>query len=1673
MAPESIEANRAAVALLANVQRAATGSIRYAGRTFQLRNGQCLTIGPTSNDALAWEFFRENERVPVGALDAASAAVSHQAPATGRNEQSEQAFLGALFAQSDLDATNASSALRALYLERLVACLREASAMPGALLTPAVPAEPAPSSRPPFNMLVLLLDGLSRSLTDSDTAAIGRDLTVRLQWIPGSCQSEARQWANLGDHAAEVPLASIFAQRPASATAVAALVQLGLARLRAPYFSQSQNSKKGGTLPPPAPRLARLSDSSPPGPQRSLPPPPTRHSHRPRGLAPGEARVLAKPFVPVRPPVLGTLDPEFSDPLRALELEIDRLEAQGSPGHERAAHWIAIADIWEKFGCSGEATRALREACAAQPHSNELLQRTALACASTGEHDLAIEYASACLIWLQDQAPLNAGDIGAAELLTAQLHMRAGDIDQAIAHASLAAQNQPIRAEALELVATWRAVSGQPLAGVAGSYRAAAKALAGHATRASALWASAWALSPTNNEMAMGLSASLAASGYPAAASAILADRARQCEDKKTRINLWTIATRAGQVPERPQVAVYALLRSLELQPNSPTVRSMLVSHIDAGHVPAAEQAAILQELALTAETEDRPPLLRQTGLAHLKLPGEEQLGRWLLRQAAALGDREAQRYLASAEPGVDTNVDSPAPPTLPADIAKGLARRLAETESWQEQALLYRRIAGLQHAAGDNKATVSAALKCLALMPDDTITIARLLRASAKINNDTIHRDALAYAARIEPDDVRRAQHLLDIAALCLKCDEVDEAIDHVDAALLCDRQQPAAAIIALRAIHRVAPSRAHAIFARTAENFPDLPPLLEARATTATAVDAPGVVADMISRWIQCAPLDPRPRRLQLQRVLDGQDSTSLLTSATGLLQTASSPGDLNQLIVASDHAATRGELAGAAQLLHDSLRHFGDRRVLNAERALEYARLAANDRLVTTALEHLAQCQQGKPRLKTLKHLSEHHRRRDDRQAELRTRVRLLAESGYDLDSIERLSQLFAAAGDGRRLGAVLTLALQTVRTPTARQELWLRMATARYDFMADQDGALRHLSASLEEQPSSHQAARRTVGVALSLAPTLLDGLHQVFSIIPRLPSELAAYVALGLVRTAEETLCDRELALQLAAEAVSLLPQGGEILLVLEELAIAEDNLEPALHSYSLLIKRAAGRHGRRTLHYRAARLLEKVHRDHDALGHLLRALLMAPSMGTILSSIERVAERLADFKALQTAYSTVARHASDSRTQIRFAEQAYRIALEHAPDEAPSIAKEFSITRPTLEAELGTVLPPDNRTREPVEAPDATHLSEIQIDSCDPILYRAETLLGQAEGLAEANALLAHFVSEHPSNVRALRGLYQSARALNAHTMVQVSAQLLKLFDSNVPSLPAIRASEKLWNSREAKAILGLGLPPSTRRVLSVLWHASRTFPESRAGGASMGNTPIDAKALARQHIELRAFGASAARKFGTVPPELLVSASASTLSITLTRTPSVVVPETLIGGPHAFIAVAWGVAMAQQDRALLFADDPSATQQILSAARIAFSGHAPDNVASPYEKSLASMMWESIPIADQSLLRDALLADPQLLDFQALKTQATQGMVSTILLLTGAPDQLCRFLAANHPTEQDLSDADGFSRATDAVPELAQAIRTVLSDPYLALISRVASENQDQLALA
>ena len=1226
--------------LVGLVERRASGAVVLPQRSVLLTNGDVHDVTATEGDADFGDFLLRSGRVSEAERKRAEA----QAAAGGI------VFEQALTGQSRLRSSEVRALKRAFWLDRFLRSLRASLAGEGAapVLSPIAPAESAANSGERARFLPMLLDALGRIALDADAAEVGLSLKHRFVWQQVPLAADAVSWASFGDLPEQPVIAAMLARLPACAPQIAALVRAGFARLEPPGGIAVRRVSRTETLPPPPPRLAILPESPPTPPTKPesvKPASRAEREHKPRlQLEPGGSGIPIEPIPALISKTWPTPGPPLDDPLRELEQAVADTSRDAS---ERARVYTQLATLWEqRIGSLEEATRALREAVAADPDNAALMEQAAEHCFRLGQGDLAVRYANAALAVTDDVA-----DRTRQHTIIARVEQARGDLDACIHALSEATAENPEDPTPHEGMAQILSDRDQLQLAAAHLRMAAEYNTTRDATRALLLHALAYSWDPSHAGAAARYADLLERQGFCEASIAIVSETARNLSGHERREALERAAERAER-NKRRDMRAELLLEIFDSQPNYQAIHARLAASLDRPGLET-EYAAVLEVIALHSHGPERPDVLARCADALARIEGE--------RETSA-------RYQQLARAGRTNDAAAPNANTLIRELEAQLTAARSPTQDLRSVPRLTR-LAALRTEVGDARGVVSTCLRILSVEPNHPMAAARLARATAALSDQVLHREALVLLARLRSG--REQGRALAVLARQLEdMGEFDAAVSSAEAALSQDSSAADAAIIALRHVHRLDPRRARALLAQARELLASPPALLLSMAEASRAASDPNAQLESLHELSRGLPFLLQPRLLALNLALTTPDPELIASEADRLLDHCVGPDVTECGRNAVTRLAELGDYASAARLSERLMACQGFVDPAFADRACSLAHMAGDPNVLARAFERAASVHEGGTRANCLLQLAAHHASHADRVAELHALLRALAMPEGRARTLPILAQRFAEAGDKNRLLTVVSLQLDGLSDTAARNQLWFDAASAALT-LGDAPIALAYMRALFQENANDRQGLLFGLGALFALGDAEW-ALAATRDIATTLPPEAAGLLFLWIANRAELAGA-RAQAFELAAEGARLYPSVGELLLLAERLTLASHDKQAALGLYAELVQLAMGPHGQRALHYRAGRWLERAGEPAEALPHYRAAFELAKGAGVAFHALSRAARAANRLDILVEAQQTLAAALNDENTRAPLIAHAARTSLDDMADPARAI----------------------------------------------------------------------------------------------------------------------------------------------------------------------------------------------------------------------------------------------------------------------------------------------------------------------------------------------------------------------------------------------------------------
>ncbi|HJK98174.1 MAG TPA: hypothetical protein RMF84_13170, partial [Polyangiaceae bacterium LLY-WYZ-14_1] len=374
--------------------------------------------------------------------------------------------------------------------------------------------------------------------------------------------------------------------------------------------------------------------------------------------------------------------------------------------------------------------------------------------------------------------------------------------------------------------------------------------------------------------------------------------------------------------------------------------------------------------------------------------------------------------------------------------------------------------LAALEAAQGRFRESAEAALQALQDDPNDAEASARLERAGRRLGDSTLLRRALRARARNTEWVAERVGRSVRLAELLEADGAFDDAWRTLAEALEDSPPPPEALLFAAPRLDALPPETAQRAIAAARHVFGDSAHLL------AHIVDGTGDLEDEVreeafARWAALAPRDPeRAARWLAWCTRQATDPGVLREAVVAALAT---PGaeSASSLRLAIERLAALPAVELAAGVALEALDRLGDRDPAWSALALDLAEASGKDDLVLGALERMVCRQRGAEKVGTLSRIADLHRDRGSPGREARALLRILAVAPGDRGALERLTDLYARAGEANRLLAVLALRLEGARDPAERRERLLDLAAACAHQGDDPDRAAEYLSVVADE------------------------------------------------------------------------------------------------------------------------------------------------------------------------------------------------------------------------------------------------------------------------------------------------------------------------------------------------------------------------------------------------------------------------------------------------------------------------------------------------------------------------------------------------------------------------------------------------------------------------------
>jgi len=630
---------------------------------------------------------------------------------------------------------------------------------------------------------------------------------------------------------------------------------------------------------------------------------------------------------------------------------------------------------------------------------------------------------------------------------------------------------------------------------------------------------------------------------------------------------------------------------------------------------------------------------------------------------------------------------------------AAHLWRRLPHASA-PERRRIGHRLAALEAARGRFRASAEASELLLHDDPRDATAAARLERAGRRLGDAGLLRRALRHRAQGTDWGTEQVVRQVRLAELLEAEGAFDDAWRTLAAALEPSPPPPEALLFAAPRLDAVPQETAARALAAASHVFGDSAHLL------AHIVDGTGGLDDEVreeafTRWAALAPRDPeRASRWLAWCTRNATEPAPLRDAVVAALATPGAEA-APSLRLAIERLAALPAIGDAAAVALEALDRLGDRDADWSALALDLAQATGNDETLLGALERLVCRQRGPEKLGTLGRIAALHRSRGDVAGEARAHLRVLATAPDDRGALERLTDLYAEAGEPERLLAVLALRLEAARTPDVRRERLLDLAAACANLADDPDRAAEYLGVVAQEADADDVDAIALVAGGLCAlgrprsAYDMLVGRARATAagdpdpLARRRASQLAGGLFERAVAVAERELADPSLALESALEGLARAPHRTSLLLAFERLALHLGNVATAKETYARLVDRAMGPHGRRSLLYREARWLERAGDPRGALEAYRWAFALAPTHGVVYKALVRLAAQLGEWEDVVDAATRLSDRAPGAVGYVEHRREAAAAAEGRLDDprRAFDLLADAWTRQPTLELE--------------------------------------------------------------------------------------------------------------------------------------------------------------------------------------------------------------------------------------------------------------------------------------------------------------------------------------------------------------------------------------------------
>jgi len=714
------------------------------------------------------------------------------------------------------------------------------------------------------------------------------------------------------------------------------------------------------------------------------------------------------------------------------------------------------------------------------------------------------------------------------------------------------------------------------------------------------------------------------------------------------------------------------------------------------------------------------------------------------------------------------------------------------------ERSRLLIRLAAVHTVREDAHAVAATCEQLLAVEPGHRMAVARLLRAARRLGVPALWARALEHRARIAGDGKQRARALARLARAYELAGARSEAALRAVEALKLDPESADAAIVLLATASDCPPDRALPALKLVPKALCGSARVYRTLMTVAASAADRAEETRALQAWTAILPSDARAHELRLLRLPEGESGATMHEVAQAALSNAPSEAVTTAVRAVIDRLERGGHEGLAARLCLRLAEEQGRSDPALLQRAARLSKRIAPE-LRARALELWACAVPERERVAIWLELAAHHTAHSDPLCELRSLLRVLELDVAHPAALSRLHTLFLAAGDVSRALSIATLRLETQDDPEARRAGLIELAALSGKLGKDLPRAELYVRRMVAESQGDSDQVRSALGVLLALGEPAW-AIARARTIADGCPEELRGRIYHACAATAEHTLRDRALALELASLGARSSPNHAPLLLMMERISLDAGDKDAALRTYDALIDSAIGPHGRRALVYRAGRWLERAGDLDQALDRYLEAFDLEPNAGAAFIALGRVAQTTGKVDRTIACYERLSGMVPHELTRVDMVRRAQDIAL--GPLNDPTRA--FAILRKAISVR-------DNVELTSMAERVATELKKRDADAgrrafasiAEDIERRAEQLWegpDKVRSLLRIATLMARELGEPAA------ALARAEEAVNLVEREQLGMELL---------------AEALSERERIETLAGFSLPPATPSALT------------------------------------------------------------------------------------------------------------------------------------------------------------------------------------------------------------------------------------------------------------